>query len=138
MLRVTAIFIILLFTYCSLFAATYWISPKGSSFATGTERNPFPSMKVALKKVGGGNTFIFKPGVYLGNQITLYPQHAGTPQRPTVLKSQYKYKAVLHGSPYHNLYVLKGCDWVIIDGFDCSGAKTGMKSNADYTVIRNC
>ena len=124
---------------CNLSADTYWIAPKGGPTAKGTEDDPFPSVQVALKQVGGGNIFIFKPGNYVGTQITLTSEHAGSPERPTVLKSQYKYKAVLHGSPTHNIYVRKGCNWVIIDGFESSGARyTGVKSNADYTVIRNC
>jgi parallel beta-helix repeat protein len=138
MLRIIAVFLIVLFNLCELFAATYWVAPNGRLLGTGTENDPFPSIDRALDKVGGGNTFIFKPGVYPGNQITLYPKHSGTPQKPTVLKSQYKYKARLNGSLYHNIYVLENCNWVIIDGFESSGSKTGIKSGADYTVIRNC
>jgi len=124
---------------CDLFAATYWISPDGRASATGSESDPFASAKIALSKVGGGNTFIFKPDNYTGAQITLSPAHAGSSQQPTILKSQYKYEAVLHGSPIHNIYIRKGCEWVIIDGFESSGAGyTGIKSDADYTVIRNC
>jgi len=124
---------------CNLYGATYWIAPQGRPSAKGTERDPFPSVLDALKKVGCGNTFIFKPGNYVGVQITLSPEYSGSPQKPTVLKSQYKYKAILHGSPFHNIYVKKGCKWVIIDGFESSGARyTGIKSDADFTVIRNC
>lgn len=124
---------------CDLLAATYWIAPKGRPSAVGTEGDPFPSIQLALERVGGGHTFIFKPGDYIGVQITLLPKHSGSSQRPTILRSQHRYEAVLHGSPFHNIYVRKGCKWVIIDGFESSGAKyTGIKSNADYTVIRNC
>ena len=94
---------------------------------------------MALKNSIGGDTLIFKPGVYTGKQITLTPRHAGTVQTPTVLRSQHKYEAVLHGSAVHNIYVKAGCNWVIIDGFESSGAGyTGIKTEADYTVIRNC
>jgi Right handed beta helix region len=131
--------LIILFVCCDLFAGTYWISPDGKASATGSQANPFSSAETALKKAGGGNTFIFKPGDYIGTQITLSADYAGTAQNPTILKSQYKYKAILHGSPFHNIYVRAGCTWVIIDGFDCGGAEyTGIKSDADYTVIRNC
>jgi len=130
---------ILLFISCDLFAGTYWISPDGQKSGTGSQTNPFPSVETALKNVGGGNTFIFKPGDYIGTQITLSAEHTGSAERPTILKSQHKYKAVLHGSAFHNIYVKSGCKWVIIDGFESSGAKyTGIKSDADYTVIRNC
>jgi len=132
-------FLILMCFVCNLYAGTYWIAPKGNPIAKGTEDDPFSSVQDALKQVGGGNTFIFEPGNYVGLQITLSAQYSGSPQKPTVLKSQYKYKAVLHGSPFHNIYIKKGCRWVIIDGFEGSGARyTGIKSDADFTVIRNC
>jgi len=139
MLRNITAIIILLVNCCDLFAATYWVSPKEQVLGTGSETNPFSSVETALKKISGGDTLVFKPGTYVGVQITLSPKHAGSAQRPTVFKSEYKYKAILHGSPVHNIYVKSGCDWVIIDGFESSGARyTGIKSDADYTVIRNC
>ncbi|MFH1717001.1 MAG: right-handed parallel beta-helix repeat-containing protein [Planctomycetota bacterium] len=139
MLKKITILVILLLNCCDLIAATYWISPDGKPSGTGSESDPFASAEAALSKAGGGNTFIFKPGNYIGTQITLSAAHAGSSQQPTVLKSQHKYEAVLHGSPFHNIYVKNGCKWVIIDGFESSGALyTGIKSDADYTVIRNC
>ncbi len=139
MLKRMVIIVILLVGCCDLFAATYWISPKGQASGTGAETNPFPSVETALKNSTGGDTLIFMPGVYVGKQITLTARHAGSAQRPTILRSQHKYEAVLHGSAVHNIYVKAGCNWVIIDGFESSGARyTGIKSDADYTVIRNC
>jgi len=139
MLKKATTIIILLFGCHDLFAATYWISPEGRASGTGSQTNPFPSVEIALKNSTGGDTLIFKPGVYAGRQITLTAKHAGSAQRPTVLRSQHKYEAVLHGSAFHNIYVKAGCDWVIIDGFESSGARyTGIKTDADYTVIRNC
>jgi len=130
---------ILTFLACNLYASTYWVAPKGRSAAKGTLQDPFGSIQDALKQAGGGNTFIFQPGDYVGVQITLSAEHSGSPQKPTVLKSQYKYRAVLHGSAFHNIYVHKNCKWVIIDGFESSGARySGIKSDADFTVIRNC
>jgi hypothetical protein len=121
-------------------AKEYYVAPLGRVNADGTRNNPirWVDFQKSLDALGGGHTFIFLPGVYTGQQITLYPRNAGTPQRPTVLKSEYKYKAKLHGSLYHNIYILLGCNWTIIDGFECSGADfTGIKSDANYTVIRN-
>jgi parallel beta-helix repeat protein len=139
MSRNKAAIIIVLINCCNLFAATYWISPRGHITGTGSETSPFASAEAALRKAGGGHTFIFQPGDYVGTQITLGPEVAGTAQNPTVLKSQFKHKAVLHGSTFHNIYVRAGCAWVIIDGFESSGAKyTGIKTDADTTVIRNC
>ena len=139
MLKGATAIIFLLAGCCDLLAATYWISPKGRVSGTGTESNPFPSVEIALKNSTGGDTLIFEPGVYAGTQITLTAKHAGSAQRPTVLRSQRTYEAVLHGSAVHNIYVKAGCNWVIIDGFESSGARyTGIKTDADYTVIRNC
>ena len=139
MLKGATAIIFLLAGCCDLFAATYWISPEGRASGTGTESNPFPSVETALRNSSGGDTLIFEPGVYAGTQITLTAKHAGSAQRPTVLKSQRKYEAVLHGSAVHNIYIKTGCDWVIIDGFESSGARyTGIKTDADYTVIQNC
>lgn len=130
---------ILLAGCCDLLAATYWVSPEGQASGTGSETNTFTSVELALKNSSGGDTIIFKPGAYVGRQITLTPRHAGSAQRPTVLKSQRKYEAVLHGSAVHNIYIKTGCDWVMIDGFESSGARyTGIKTDADYTVVRNC
>jgi parallel beta-helix repeat protein len=143
MLRKITFIVILILLFCScdlnVNAATYWIAPDGRFSAKGTEMDPFGCIEDALERVGGGNTFIFMPGEYIGAQITISPEYSGTAQNPTVLKSQNKYEAILHGSPFHNIYVKEGCQWVIIDGFESSGARyTGIKSNADYTVIRNC
>ncbi len=139
--KITLVMSVSLICFGSLRAQAdmYWISPRGSVVGNGAQSNPFPSIKTAIERVGGGHTFIFKPGYYVGEQITLFPRHGGTPERPTVLKSQEKYKAIIHGSPFHNFYIRKGCKWVVIDGFDVGGAGyTGVKSNGDYTVIRNC
>lgn len=139
MFRTAIIIAILLITCCDLSAATYWISPKGRPSGTGAEANPFPSVEMALDNSAGGDTLIFKPGIYTGSQITLSSKHAGSARKPTVLRSEHKYQAVLHGSAVHNIYVKSECNWVIIDGFESSGARyTGIKSDADYTVIRNC
>lgn len=108
MLKKTTTIAVVLGCCCNLFAATYWISPEGRPSGTGSETDPFVSAEAALKKVAGGNTFIFKPGNYIGTQITLSAGHAGSAQKPTILKSQNKYEAVLHGSLFHNIYIKRG------------------------------
>ena len=118
MFRTFALILTLIFSSVELSSATYWIAPTGKASATGSEADPFDSIENALKKVGGGNTFIFKPGTYLGRQVTLLRRHAGSPQKPTVLKSEHKYGATIHGSPGHGISVGDGCEWVIIDSFD--------------------
>jgi parallel beta-helix repeat protein len=134
-------FVVLIFLLASgiLTAAEYWISADGPASGIGSQTEPFPSIRKALEKVGGGHTFIFKPGYYNEGQINIWPQYSGSPEHPTILKSQEKYGAILHGSTCHNIYVKENTNWVIIDGFVSSGAdSTGIKSNGNYTVIRNC
>lgn len=129
---------------CSVFAGvqgagkTYWISPKPLAKENGTRQYPFHSIEKALEIVGPGNTFLFVPGIY-AEQIRMLPASAGTPQNPTVLKSEKKYMAVMHGSLGHGIFVDRGTEWVIIDGFEVRCASNdGIKSNADHNVIRNC
>jgi parallel beta-helix repeat protein len=123
----------------SVFADVYWIDSKASGRGSGSTQSPYVSFQEAAEKRGGGHTFIFKPGFYNTGQITLLPQLRGTSQSPTTLKSQYKYKAILHGAIYHNIYIKANCPWVIIDGFEISGARwSGVKTDSDYSVIRNC
>ncbi|MHC4525338.1 MAG: right-handed parallel beta-helix repeat-containing protein [Planctomycetota bacterium] len=123
----------------SVLADVYWIDSKAGGRATGSPQRPYVSFKEAIGNCGGGHTFIFKPGIYNDGQMTIRPPHRGTPQNPTVLKSQGKYKAVLHGAVSHGIFIKENTPWVIIDGFEVSGARySGIKSLADYTVIRNC
>ena len=117
MFRTFAFIIALILISVEVFGATYWIAPTGRTRATDSETDPFGLIDNALKQVGGGNTFIFKPGTYLGRQVTLLRERAGTPQKPTVLKSQQKYEAIIHGSPGHGISVTDSFEWVIIDGF---------------------
>lgn len=139
MFRTFALIFVLSLSSVELSCATYWIAPTGRAAATGSETDPFDSIENALKKYGGGNTFIFKPGIYVGRQVTLLRKHAGTAEKPTVLKSEQKYEANIHGSPGNGISVGDGCEWVIIDGFDIGGSKSdGVYANADHTVIRNC
>jgi len=70
--------------------ATYWISSQTGILGTGSEANSFRYIEVAFARVGGGNIFIFKPGVYAGPQLTLYPKYSGSPNSPTVPRPQYK------------------------------------------------
>lgn len=119
--------------------AGIWISTDGTSLGNGSQSNPYNTFDTALSKHGGGRTYIFTPGTYLLGQLTLRAEHKGTPQNPTILKSYEKYGAVLNGSSGHGVYVHPECDWVIIDGFYIRGAAMdGLKTNADFTVFRNC
>ncbi len=135
----TFTFLIFFGIYGLTYAESYWIAPRlEAKTETGSYNAPYASIEKALQRHGGGNIYIFKPGIYTG-QINLKSEYKGAPQNPTVLKSEEKYKAILHGSTGHNLYVLEGADWVIIDGFEVRcAAIDGLKTNANYTVFRNC
>lgn len=117
-------------------AETYYVATDGNENNNGTKEKPWPSVKFALSKTGGGHTIIVKPGIYRG-PITIAKQYAGTKDRPTVIKSEVKWKAVIIGADYHVINILG--DWVVVDGFETLGARyDGIKIQADFGVVRNC
>jgi hypothetical protein len=82
--------------------------------------------------VGAGQTIVLKAGIYRG-PLQIARQFAGTSDRPTVIKSETKWKAVLVGSEQHVISTADDCDWVIIDGFEVMGGrKDGVKISGDH------
>jgi parallel beta-helix repeat protein len=119
-------------------AGSYFVAPDGREDGDGSAARPWPSVEYALSRVGGGQTLILKPGVYRG-PVEIAKQYAGTRERPTVVRSEIKWKAVVIGAPYHVISNADGCDWVTIDGFEVLGARyDGIKMNGDHNVVRNC
>jgi parallel beta-helix repeat protein len=119
-------------------AEIYYVAPDGKMEGDGSNEKPWPSVEHALSQVGGGHTIVLKPGVYRG-PIQISKEYAGTEARPTVIRSEVKWKAVIIGAPYHGISNGDGCDWVVIDGFEVMGARyDGVKMNGDYNVVRNC
>jgi hypothetical protein len=117
-------------------ARQYYVAPDGSQRGDGSARRPWPSAQYALEKVGGGNTIILMAGVYPGN-LTIPARFGGTPDRPTEVRSEGKWKAAVIGYPAHG--VLIQADYVVIDGLEVYGARlTGIKTEASHTTIRNC
>src|SRR3954467_8126919 len=88
---------------------SYFIAPAESADGVGTEGNPFPTVDIALKKVGGGHVFVLQPGIYRG-PIKVPLQCKGTLEHPTVLKSAERWKAVLIGSEGHVFSSADGCE----------------------------
>lgn len=128
--------VLLLFSAAIASAAVCYVSPDGSAAGDGSKDRPFP-VDAALAK-GGGNEYIFLPGLYRG-PIDIGPKLAGTPGRPTVLKSETRWKARISGSPTHNVNIEEKTPFVTIDGFEISGAGvSGIKSYSDGTTVRNC
>jgi hypothetical protein len=119
-------------------AATYYVAPDGSENGDGSEQHPWPTPQYALSRVTGGNTIIVRPGTYRGG-VQLRPEHTGTPEQPTVLKSEDKWKAVIIGSETHCIWTEPGCEYTIIDGFQVFGARhDGVKLCGNNCTVRNC
>ena len=117
---------------------TYWIAPGVKPGGNGSRERPFHSLGTALDQAGGGNTFIFRPGLYRG-PLTVGKQYAGTEKVPTVLKSLVKWKAVIFSSEHHGISNGDNCDWLVVDGFEVSGARMdGIKLSGDHNTVRNC
>ena len=47
-------------------AGTYYVATDGKPDGDGSREKPWPSLDFALKKVGGGNTIVLRPGFYRG------------------------------------------------------------------------
>jgi len=133
--------LILLLTAVSPLVArseTYYIAPDGKENDAGSKEQPWPSVRFALSKIGGGHTLLLLPGVYRG-PIQIGKAHAGTETSPTVIRSEVKWKAIINGSPRQGIYVEAGGHWVVIDGFLVLGAMTdGILALGGHNVVRNC
>lgn len=117
---------------------THYVATGGKAENDGSGARPWPSVEYALSKVGGGHTILVKPGLYRG-PIVIGRQYAGTKERPTVIRSEVKWQAVILGAEYHVISNADGCDWLTIDGFEVMGGRyDGVKMNGDYNVVRNC
>jgi len=119
-------------------AERYYVATDGETENDGSNDNPWPSVEYALSKVGGGHTIIVKPGVYRG-PISIAREYKGTEEKPTVIKSEIKWQAVIIGAPYHVISNADDCHWVVIDGFEVMGGRyDGVKMNGDHNTVRNC
>ncbi len=119
---------------------TFWFAPDGKPNGDGSKEHPFrgsvPVFEAVCRKFGGGHTYMFKPGFYKG-QLEIPKGCNGTKERPTILKSQVKWKAVVYGAKGWGLF--SPCDWVIIDGFEvCTTLGTGITVSGKYATVRNC
>lgn len=120
---------------------TYYISPNGSMQGDGTEAHPWSSVKDALDLVGGGNTFILMPGTY--SPIIIYNGHGGTSDHRTIIRSQFKWQAVIDGSIGNLLEGVAndfvGNDYITYDGLKVINAKTfGIDMGGNYNTTINC
>ncbi len=116
----------------------YYVAPYGIDRPgiPGTIDNPWQTAEYAIKRVGGGATIILRDGVYR-QRITVYQE--GRPFRPTIVRAEHKWAAIIEGSENHNVLTQRGAHWVIIDGLQVRRAGiTGIKVHGDHTIIRNC
>ncbi len=119
-------------------AASYYVGPDGRPEGDGSRERPWPSVEHALSQAGGGQTIIVRPGTYRG-PIQIAKRFSGTRERPTVIRSEVKWQAVIVGAEQHVISNGGGCDWVTIDGFEVMGGRyDGIKMNGDHNVVRNC
>jgi hypothetical protein len=122
----------------TLSAGTYYVSLQGTVDGDGSAGKPWPSVEVALSEVGGGHTIVVKAGRYAGG-ITIPKSASGTPAAPTIIQSEVKWGAVVLGSASHGITSADGADYVVIDGFEVTGALAdGIKMQGNYGVVRNC
>jgi hypothetical protein len=122
----------------SVNAEVYYVAVDGKAENNGSQERPWPSAEYALGQVGGGQTIVLKPGIYRG-PLKISRQFAGTPDRPTVIKAETKWKAVVVGSESHVVSTADDCNWVIIDGLEVMGGRyDGVKISGDHGVVRNC
>jgi pectate disaccharide-lyase len=121
-----------------LYGSTYYVAADGNEGNDGSKARPWPSVEFALSKAGGGNTIILRPGIYRG-PIEIAKRFAGTAQRPTIIQSESKWKAVIIGAPVHAISNSTDCHHLVIDGFEVLGARyDGIKVNGNSNTVRNC
>ncbi len=117
---------------------TCYVAPTGRAENDGSREKPWASVEQALEKVGGGHTIILRPGTYHG-PIFIPKAYAGTAERPTIIRSEVKWQAVIMGAPYHVIASGDDCHWVVVDGFEVLGARyDGIKLSGDHSTVRNC
>lgn len=119
-------------------AETYYVAPDGVESNSGSQEEPWPSVNYALERVGGGHTILVRPGFY-SEPISVPSSAAGTAERPTIIQSEVKWKAVISSTKGHGISTDLGCHWVVIDGFEVmSAGGDGIWVGGDETVVRNC
>jgi hypothetical protein len=115
----------------------FYVAPDGRPENDGSLTRPWPSIEVAFSRAGAGSTIIVKPGVYRGT-IQLRNLSGATAGRPTVIRSEVKWKAVIIGGESEALNVVN-CPGIVIDGFEVLGARAdGISMNTDFGTVRNC
>ena len=120
------------------FGKDFYISLEGSIDNDGSNKKPWHSLSYALKKVGGGNTFILMPGQY-NEQIHLKSEYKGTRENPTIIKSHKKWSATISIYEEFCAIIDYECNWTIIDGLKLTNSNLGgILIRSDNNLIKNC
>lgn len=89
------------------------------------------------RSAGAGRSYSCRGST--GGPVRVGRAYAGTEERPTVLKAEAKWKAVIVGAPDHGISNGDDCAWFVVEGFEVLGARsTGVKLNGDHNAVRDC
>ncbi|OGD70861.1 hypothetical protein A3I18_01320 [Candidatus Campbellbacteria bacterium RIFCSPLOWO2_02_FULL_35_11] len=92
----------------SISAATYYISPTGSDTAgTGSLDNPWKTT-TKIFTMGGGNTYIFRDGLYDYNGGNIINPPSGTAEQYTIIQAENDGKAIIDGQKSRNTISISG------------------------------
>jgi hypothetical protein len=109
--------LLLLMNVSPCWSATFYISPNGhDATGNGSSDSPWRTTAKAFSK-GGGNTYIFKDGIYnyQGGDINNPP--SGSPGNPTVIKSEHDGRAVIDGGGLRSGISISQRSYITIEGF---------------------
>jgi parallel beta-helix repeat protein len=138
MRRILAVGFVLVVLVSAARAGTYYVATDGKPDNNGSHEKPWPSVNMALEKVGGGNTIVVLPGEYR-DPIFIKDAYSGTEQSPTVIRSEEKWKAVFVGATAANISSGDRVKWLTIDGLESFGARSlGIVLHGSHLTVRNC
>lgn len=128
------IFVFLLLVSCGLVSASNWyVSPSGTG--TNQSANSPGAVAATISAANAGDTVYFENGTYPEATITM--NHAGTAANPIYIKV-YNGTATLSSAYYNttaiNLYYK---DYIIIDGIQACGYRTGIMNFGSNTLLTN-
>ena len=119
-------------------AETYYVSLKGDDANKGmTEKAAFRTIKKGVSVLKAGDTLVIKSGDYGAEQIKVAA--SGKKGAPVTIKADEPGKVILTGSGGGNGMLIRGKDYVVVDGirFTNFGAGLAVKLSA-YITVKNC
>jgi len=118
-------------------AATYHIAPGGSNSASGlSPAAAWATLQHAAAVMQPGDTVLVADGTYAGCNIT----RSGAPGAPITFRATGSAARITTPNTFtgRDGINIEGADWIVIDGFDCSGLeRAGIRAVlGDHLVIR--